>query len=317
MKSSKIWIRAVILVTAVVIISLFLSLFKGVTLYNLNFGPVSIGKFFFKLHNRIVLKIVDLNLTPTNTPTKSAEGLVNFRLSYLEGLKLLEEVEVQNFSAPGIEGNFSYQNWEFQIGTNLVEGRGFLEIEPERVSVQLEGLTLKIPEFPLKIENSYLEIGGSSLASGLKLSGFLTVGGGVLYYQGRVTSTGLRLGVTGGVGKLKLPIVTLSNWEQLEGDFSIPFTGEPPNGEIRLGEGEIRIPKLKLFSKLREVSFQFSPPFLEGNLSRGEVKGREFKIQLGWVEGLNFNYSLNRGWGEIQLERLGFKTLPIAGNRLT
>ncbi|MEO1942359.1 MAG: hypothetical protein ABGW77_05645, partial [Campylobacterales bacterium] len=42
-----------------------------------------------------------------------------------------------------------------------------------------------------------------------------------------------------------------------------------------------------------------------------------FKIQLGWVEGLNFNYSLNRGWGEIQLERLGFKTLPIAGNRLT
>ena len=235
MNNKKIWIKSVTIVTALMSIVGFVSVFKGISLYDLKFGPVWIGKLFFQIDKKLVVRIYDLNITPSNTPSKPSE-LGNFSLKYLKALSLIQEVTIKNIHIPGsFDGNFSFLNPHLELHSNLVSTSGELLIQPKQMGLQLNYIKTPFVNF----DSSYLELDGEELKKGLKIGGYVSPGGGVLYLNGEINTTQVTLFLEGKIGVVGYQGVKIEGLDQLSGNVKYIFPKAQPFVHLKIGKGSV------------------------------------------------------------------------------
>jgi hypothetical protein len=163
-------IQAVILTIFLFLFIFFLSLFKGITLYNINFQNIHINKFFLKIKQNKLLSDIDISSIPENEKIKLYKiiGFVKF-LKYIKKLRI---------SAPYL--NIVYNNHFLNIKYNNLNLKAYIKnIFPKS----------KIVVYSLKYNNIELKNINLSLRNYLKyfyIKGFFNYKNSLIYFKGKL-----------------------------------------------------------------------------------------------------------------------------------
>ena len=96
MKTSKNSIKAIILTITFFLFIIFISLFKGIYLYNIKINNTYIKKLFLKIDNKIVLKIYDIKITNNKNYTKQALNLHQTILTVIKYLNIFQNITINS-----------------------------------------------------------------------------------------------------------------------------------------------------------------------------------------------------------------------------
>ena len=93
-KTTKTSIKAIIFVTIYFLFIIFISTFKGITLYNLRFHNINIDKIFIKLNKKIILKIDNIKIQSNNNYKKEALNIHKTFYILTKLLPFFQKIEI-------------------------------------------------------------------------------------------------------------------------------------------------------------------------------------------------------------------------------
>ncbi len=106
---------------------MFASLFKGIYLYDIKLKNIFIKKIFFKIDNKIVLKIEDIKIHPSKSTSKKPLNIYKIALSSVKILKFFKELSLHNIQYKNISiKNIDYKDNKVKIYSDIVNLTGVL-----------------------------------------------------------------------------------------------------------------------------------------------------------------------------------------------
>jgi len=127
MHISKNSIKAIILTIILFLSILFVSLFKGIYLYDIKLKNIYIKKIFFKIDNKIVLKIKDVKINSLKSTAKKPLNIYKIALSSVKILKFFKELSLHNIQYENISiKNIDYKDNKIKINSDFVNLTGVL-----------------------------------------------------------------------------------------------------------------------------------------------------------------------------------------------
>ncbi len=134
----------------------FISLFKGIHLYNLRINNIEIKHLFLKIHNKIILKANYIKIIPQQEVSKDVftihKKLLLFSKIAQEFEKLtLKNITYKNIKIPLIE----YKNNTITINSNLISIKGNFKLE--KTKSILKDIYIKYQDYKITNLNGYIK----------------------------------------------------------------------------------------------------------------------------------------------------------------
>ena len=149
-KTAKTSTAAIIFVTIYFIFIIFISLFKGITLYNLDFNKIKIKSIFIKLDKKITLKIKNLTIYTTKNYKKEAFNLHEIFYILTKFLPFFKQIKIDNIYQNNflIVKKFYLNKNNFTLTSKNLQAKGHFKIY-KKYSVTFLN-TLKLKNYILK-----------------------------------------------------------------------------------------------------------------------------------------------------------------------
>lgn len=109
-KTAKNSIKAIIFVTIYVFFIFFISLFKGINLYNIKIPYISVSHIFLKIDKKLILKAENINIKPSTNYQKSELNIHKEFYLFSRILPFFKEIKLKNLK---INNKLLFQNINF------------------------------------------------------------------------------------------------------------------------------------------------------------------------------------------------------------
>ncbi|AZV46935.1 hypothetical protein C3L23_06515 [Nautilia sp. PV-1] len=157
MKTSSTSIKAIIFTIMLFLFIIFISLFKGIYLYNINIKNIHIKSAFFKIDNKIVLKINDIKIKNSKNYTKQVINIHKTAFTIIKFLNIFQTITI-NY----LEYGKTHINKINLIKNNILFDSPFLYfkavISPNIKNSYVNFSYLKIPQYDLAFKNTVINI---------------------------------------------------------------------------------------------------------------------------------------------------------------
>ena len=147
--------KAIIFTIMFLLFVTFISLFRGITLYDIKLNNIKIGNIFFKIDKKIILKVNNIKILPTKNYNK--EAIKIHRTFYLisKVLPIFEKLELNNIYKGNILliKKLDLNKNHFIIKTPFLTSKGKYEIKNDKTYI----FAKKVNAFNYKIKNFTFE----------------------------------------------------------------------------------------------------------------------------------------------------------------
>ena len=143
--TSKTSIAAIIFVSIYFLFIIFISLFKGIHLYDLNLNKFHIKHLFIKLDKKLILKIDDLKITTSNKYNKEALKLHQISFYATKILPIFQEITINKLYQNNnlLVNKFILNKDNFYINTSIFSANGEFNIYKNYSIIYLPNLRYK------------------------------------------------------------------------------------------------------------------------------------------------------------------------------
>jgi len=156
-KTSSASTKAIIFTIILFLFIVFISLLKGIYLYDLNIKNVHIDRLFFKINNKIVLKIDNVDIKPSKNYNKDVTKLHKIIYYSMKTANMLEKVEINNIKYEDLKiDKVLYHNHFLRLYSPFLKFKTALN--PDIKNCYLNFSYIVLPEYRLLLKNVLINL---------------------------------------------------------------------------------------------------------------------------------------------------------------